>query len=167
MVTRSTARSLTGSSSVATSRSGSRRAKSPSAVEDDTQHSPINLASESPDANSNADSDVEMLGQDEGPEKKWFKEIVIDEPEGFDRSDYEFLDSIVDKVLEEEVDENGLGYRVRFRDRHEDTVSIPIYLTDRDLPSVFCYVAFVRVSLHVPYIPRHPSFTSIYLTPHS
>lgn len=128
MVTSSAARSRTGSSSVATSRPGSRRAESQSAVEDSAQPSPIHLASESPDANSNADSDAEMLDQEEGPEKRWFKEVLIEEPEGFDRNDYELLDSIVDKVLEEEVDENGLVYKVRFRDRHEGTVSIPICL---------------------------------------
>ncbi|TID16567.1 putative glucose transporter rco-3 [Venturia nashicola] len=123
MVTSSAARSRTGSSSVATSRTSSRRANSRSAVEDTAQYSPINLASESPGANSNADSDVDMLDEEEGPAKRWFKEVLIDEPGGFDRTGYEFLDSIVDKVLEEEVDENGLGYRVRFRDRHEGTVS--------------------------------------------
>lgn len=128
MVTSSAARSRTGSSSVATSRTGSRRAKSQSAVEESAQHSPIKLASESDDANSNAESDVEMLDQEEGPERRWLREVLIYEPEGFDRNEYEFLDSIVDKVLEEEVDENGLEYRVRFRDTHVGTVSIPIYL---------------------------------------
>lgn len=128
MVTSSAARSRTGSSSVATSRAGSRRAKSQSAVDDSAQHSPIILASESSDANRNVDCDVEMLDQEEALEKRWFKEVLIHEPDGFDRKDYEFLDSIVHKVLEEEVDENGLAYRVRFRDRHEETVSTPICL---------------------------------------
>lgn len=58
---------------------------------------------------------------------------MIDKLEGFDKSDYEFLDSIVDKVLEEEMDENGLGYRVRFRDRHEDGCRLDLHSISIDL----------------------------------
>lgn len=148
MITSSAARSRTGSSSVATSRTGNRRPGNQSAVEDSAQHSPINLASESDDANSNTDSDVEMLDQEDSPEKRWFKEVVIDEPEGFDRNNYEFLDSIVDKVLEEEVDANGLAYRVRFRDTHVGTVSIPSSLyIDICQSSLLCHDLQAQVSL--------------------
>jgi len=128
MVTSSAARSRTGSSSVATSRSGSRRNKSRSVAEASAQPALIILASESPDANSNADSNVEMLDQEEGASRR-LRAVTIDQPEGFDRDEYELLDTIVAKVLEEEIDETGLAYKVRFRDTHVENVSTPVSFT--------------------------------------
>jgi hypothetical protein len=63
-----------------------------------------------------------MLDQDEGTRR--FTTITIKRPVDFDKDDYETLDVIVAKVLEEEVDETGLAYRVRFGDTHVETVSI-------------------------------------------
>jgi hypothetical protein len=123
MVTSSAARSRTGSSSVATSRTASRRAKSQPVPEASAQPSPVSLASESPDANRDADSDVEIVDQEEGVKR--FIAVTIEQPVDFDRNEYELLDTIVAKVLEEVTDETDLAYKVRFKDTHVETVSVP------------------------------------------
>lgn len=169
MVTSSAARSRMASSSVATTRTGSRRAESQSIAEASGQNSPITLASESPQANSNAVSDVDMLDQEEGM-KRWFKEVLIEEPEGFHPANYELLDTVVDKVLEEEMDENGFGYRVRFKDTHVGTVSAALFVHGPCRPDLLrlrsiCQDRFVRVAHDILYVLCHPSFTCLTLTP--
>lgn len=65
-----------------------------------------------------------MLEQEE--ETRSFKTVAITRPVDFNRDDYETLDIIVAKVLEEQMDDTGLSYSVRFRDTHMETVSLLI-----------------------------------------
>jgi hypothetical protein len=93
-----------------------------------------------------------MLDQEQ--EKRVFKTVAITRPVDFNRDDYETLDTIVAKVFEEQMDDTGLSYSVRFRDTHMETVSplisLPPWVFESALNGTFSCPYKRAITSHSP-----------------